>query len=72
MFGFQYGEGGAGVRIVVVVTKKIKQYIDKGYFNEFFLISLNNFSKENLKTILKNDEITLLSQSVTTTGYDLF
>ena len=26
-----------GVRIVVVVTKKIKQYIDKGYFNELFL-----------------------------------
>ena len=30
-----------------------------------FLITLNNFPKENLKTILKNDEITLLSQSTT-------
>ena len=38
----------------------------------FFSITLNNFSEENLKTILKNDEITLLSQSITTTGYDLF
>ena len=37
-----------------------------------FLITLNNFPKEHLKTILKNDEITLLSQSTTTTGYDLF
>ena len=25
IFGFQYGEEGGGVRIVLVVTKKIKQ-----------------------------------------------
>ena len=30
---------------VVVVTKKIKQYIDKGHCNEPFLIILNNLSK---------------------------
>ena len=40
-----------GVRIVVVVRKKIKQLIDKGYFKlmNFFKITLNNFSKENFK-----------------------
>ena len=34
----------------------------------FFLITLNKFSKGNLKTILRNDEIALLSQSITTTA----
>ena len=53
MFGFQYGEGGAGVRIVVVVTKKIKQYIDKGYFNEFFFNIFKQFLKRRFKNNFK-------------------
>ena len=53
MFGFQYGEGGAGVRIVVVVTKKIKQYIDKGYFNEFFFNIFKQFLKRKFKNNFK-------------------
>ena len=62
------------LRIVAVVTKKEKTVNTKirDILMNFFLITLKNFSKENLTTILKNDEITLPLQSITTTGYDLF
>ena len=67
-------EGGGVLRIVAVVTKKEKTVNTKirDILMNFFLITLKNFSKENLTTILKNDEITLPLQSITTTGYDLF
>ena len=36
-FSMERGLGGGGRIVVVVVTKRIKQLIDKGYFNELFL-----------------------------------
>ena len=43
-----------------------------GYFHELFKNNFKQFLRINFKRILKNDKIILLSQSITTTGYDLF
>ena len=67
-----WGGGGALVKIVVVVTIQIKQLIDKGYFNDLFFNNFKQFLTRKFKNNFKNDEITLVSQPITATGYDLF